>query len=250
VAGLTDFLRGKDAMKIRNRRLVGAAGWLATKVARTLFRTLRLDYTCLGPPCDPDHAAPDDRLAYSTWHENLLLPTVVFGRPSVRVLISEHADGELLASLIRAVGMGMVRGSTNRGGVKALRKLVTDDSSFRHLAVTPDGPRGPRRVVQPGLVYVASRNGMKIVPLGVGYARPWRLGSWDRFAIPKPCSRARCIFSAPITVPPGLRAAELETYRLLVQEEMDRVNAVAQNWADTGRLVLPPAAAEPRKLAS
>lgn len=237
-------------MKIRNRRLVAAAGWLATRTALTLFRTLRLDYTCLGTPCDPDHAAPDDRLVYCIWHENLLLPTVVFGRPSIRVLISEHADGQLLGSLITAVGMGMVHGSTTRGGVKALRQLVTDDSPFRHLAVTPDGPRGPRQEVQPGLVYVASRNGMKIVPMGVGYRKPWRLGSWDQFAIPKPFTRGRCIFSAPIEVPPGLRAAEMEPYRMRVQAEMERVNALAQDWADTGRLVLPPAEPQVHKPAA
>jgi lysophospholipid acyltransferase (LPLAT)-like uncharacterized protein len=91
---------------------------------------------------------------------------------------------------------------------------------------------------------------MKVVPLGVGYRRPWRLGSWDRFAIPRPWTRGRCIFSEPITVPGGLRAAEMEPYRVKVQEEMDRVNALAQDWADTGRLVLPPAGSESRKPAA
>src|SRR5207302_49656 len=110
---------------------------------------------------------------------------------------------------------------------------------------------GPRRVVQPGAVYIASRTGMKLIPVGIGYHRPWRLKSWDRFAMPKPFARARCILGEPIIVPPNLRTAGLEEYRQRVQVEMDRLNAAAEAWAATGRLYLSPAASfEPIKLAS
>jgi lysophospholipid acyltransferase (LPLAT)-like uncharacterized protein len=83
---------------------------------------------------------------------------------------------------------------------------------------------------------------MKIVPFGVGYRRPWRAGSWDRFAVPRPFSRAKFLTADPIAVPPGLRSAGLEPYRQMVQAEMDRLNAIAEDWAETGRLVVPPAA--------
>jgi lysophospholipid acyltransferase (LPLAT)-like uncharacterized protein len=238
-------------VKIRNRHLVRFAGWLGTRAARTLFATLRSGHQSLGPNCAPAHVPPGDRLIYCIWHENLLLPTLSFGCQEIAVLISKHADGQILGSLITSLGMGMVCGSTNRGGVEAVRKLIGEDYSWRHLAVTPDGPRGPRRVVQAGIVYVASRTGMKIVPVGVGYGRAWRLGSWDRFAIPKPFARAKCLTADPIAVPPGLKAAELEPYRLRIQTEMDRLNLLAEGWADTGRLTPPPADAEgPRRLAS
>ena len=131
------------------------------------------------------------RTSFSIWHEYLLLPTIQFGGPDLAVLISAHADGQVLGGLIRMTGMDMVLGSTNRGGVEAVRQLVQPDAPWRNVAVTPDGPRGPRRVVQPGIVYIASRTGMKVVPIGVGYDRPWRVGSWDRFAVPKPGSRVR-----------------------------------------------------------
>lgn len=229
-------------MKIRNPRLLAAAGWTATRAAYALFRTLRFEYRPLGPSCEPARVPAGERIIYCIWHENLLLPTVYFGRPEIAVLISQHRDGQLLGSLIQSLGMGMVCGSTTRGGVDAVRKLVAGDAPFRHLAVTPDGPRGPRRVVQQGLVYVASRAGMKVACVGVGYRRPWRLGSWDRFAIPKPFTRARCVTAEPIAVPPGLKAGELEPYRLHIQAEMDRLNAAAEAWAETGRLDVPPAA--------
>jgi lysophospholipid acyltransferase (LPLAT)-like uncharacterized protein len=92
---------------------------------------------------------------------------------------------------------------------------------------------------------------MKIAPIGVGYRRPWRAGSWDRFAVPRPFSRARCLTDEPIAVPAGLRAADLEPFRLRVQAEMDRLNGLAERWAETGRLHLPPGgAARPLKRAS
>lgn len=215
-------------MKIRNRRLIAAAGWLGTRSLRVLFRTLRFQYQPLGPDCAPAELGRSERLIYCIWHENLLLPTLTFGCPDIAVLISRHADGQLLGSLIGHLGMGLVEGSTTRGGIEAVRKMIHEDAPWRHLAITPDGPRGPRRVVQHGLVYVASRTGMRIVPVGVGYRQPWRFTSWDRFALPKPFSRALCITDEPIAVPPSLRAADLEPYREQVQAEMDRLNALAE----------------------
>lgn len=237
-------------MKIRDPRLLAAAGWAATRAARGLVRSLRVRYQALGPGAHPDHVPPGERVIYSIWHENLLLPTVYFGRPSMAVLVSQHRDGQLLGTLIQSLGMGMVCGSTTRGGAEAVRKLVDVNAPFRHLAVTPDGPRGPRRVVQQGLVYVASRTGMKVSCVGIGYRQPWRLGSWDRFAVPRPFTAARCLIGAGIFVPPGLKAVQLEPWRLRIQAEMDRLNAAAEAWAETSRLQLLPADELPLRLAS
>jgi hypothetical protein len=185
---------------------------------------------------EPASRSPGERSIYAIWHENLLLPTVLQGAPEIAVLISKHADGRMLDELIGAMGMRSVRGSTNRGGVEALRQLIDADAPWKHLAVTPDGPRGPRRVVQPGIIYVASRTGMTIVPVGVGYRKPFRAKSWDRFAIPKPFSRAVCVTAEPIAIPPNLRPATLEPFRLMVQNEMDRLNDIAERAAETGAL--------------
>jgi lysophospholipid acyltransferase (LPLAT)-like uncharacterized protein len=229
-------------MKIRNRHLIRAAGWLGTKASKCLIRSQRIDHHRIGDGRSPRELPPGStvRHIYAIWHENLLLPTVHFGDPSLAVLISKHADGQILGSLITAMGMGMVQGSTNRGGIAAVRELINDPNARRHLAVTPDGPRGPRREVQPGCVYVASRAGMSIICVGVGYRRPWRLKSWDRFAVPKPGGRATCILADPIVVPAGLKSEQLEVYRRQVQAEMDRVSTAAEVWADSGKLSLVP----------
>jgi lysophospholipid acyltransferase (LPLAT)-like uncharacterized protein len=229
-------------MKIRNRHLIRAAGRLGAGLARLLVRTLKVEYRPLGPDMATDRLALSDRFIFSVWHENLLLPVVRFGGPDLAVLLSSHRDAEVLVRLITSIGMDLVRGSTTRGGVEAVRNMLKPDVRWRNLAISPDGPRGPRRVVQSGMVYVASRTGMKIVPLGVGYDQPWRTKSWDRFAVPRPFTRARCLTGYPIAIPPGLRSAGLEEHRLRVQAEMDRLNALAERWAETDLLLVPPAA--------
>jgi lysophospholipid acyltransferase (LPLAT)-like uncharacterized protein len=225
-------------MKIRNRHLIRAAGTLGTLGLRALFRSLRFKLHEIGSSdIKPRQQDNPDRFIYCIWHENLLLPTLSWGGPDLAVLISKHADGQLLGSLITALDMTMVQGSTNRGGIEAVRKLTKDPNARKHLAITPDGPRGPRRVVQPGIVYVASRAGMKIVCVGVGYRNPWRMRSWDRFAVPKPFTRACCVISEAISVPANAKTGELETYRLQVQAEMDRLAVIADDFAERGRKV-------------
>lgn len=221
-------------MKIRNRTLVRLAGWSATRVIKTLFATVRHRYLPLGENLDPKDRQDSGRSIFAIWHENLLCPAVLFGHRDIAVLISKHADGQLLAPLIASMGMSTVLGSTNRGGVDAVRKLIAGDAPWRHLAVTPDGPRGPRRIVQPGIIYVAARTGMTIVPVGVGYRRPFRFKSWDRFAVPKPFGRATIVTADPVAVPESIRPDTLEPFRLIVQNEMDRLNGLAEAWAETG----------------
>jgi hypothetical protein len=223
-------------MKIRNPYLLRAVGWLLACLIRLVIRSLRLEVAYLGSargPVDLPSTAP--RYLYAIWHEHLLLPAARFGHPDLAVLISKHADGQLLGSLIDAMGMAQVTGSTNRGGLEAVRQLLRNDANRKHLAVTPDGPRGPRRRVHEGIGFIASRTGFQIVPIGVGHRRPWRLKSWDRFAIPKPFAMARIVCGAPMVVPAALRAAELEQYRHQIESEMLRLTELAQQWADTGR---------------
>jgi lysophospholipid acyltransferase (LPLAT)-like uncharacterized protein len=236
-----------NVMKIRDRRLIAAAGWMGTQVFHTLSATLRFDFQSLGEiPVDPLAAPRHSRFIYVLWHENFLIPIIRFGDPSTAALVSRHADGQMLGSLIRSTGMHVVHGSTSRGGVAAVRHILRDDVPYQHLAITPDGPRGPRRRVQPGVVYLASRTGMPIVAIAVGYRRPWRMNSWDSFAIPRPFSRVRCLFGKPLTVLPDMSPAALEPVRERLQEELDSLSLAAENWADRGVLELPPSRPQAR----
>lgn len=222
-------------MKIRNRHLLRLAGGLASLACRGLVRSLRFHYKQLGEisvnPADHD---PSRKTIISLWHEHLMLPAARFGGPDKAALVSEHADGQLLSSLLKSKGMGLIFGSTNRGGVLALRQMTDPNTPWQHLVVTPDGPRGPRRIVQPGILFVAAKTGIPVIPLGIGLSRCWRTKSWDRFCVPKPFARGVLISGESIFVPSEAKKDGLEPYRLMVQNEMDRLTIIAQDWAETG----------------
>ncbi len=233
-------------MKIRHPGLIKVLGFVVAWVVRLWLATVRYRTCSLGPPVYPNHPGLTGHYLYAFWHENMLLPAYHYARADVSVLISRHADGQLIAEACRHLGFGLVRGSTTRGGVEAVRQMLRLGKTG-HLAITPDGPRGPRRQVQSGLVYLAARTGLPIVPGGMAYDRPWRMNSWDRFALPRPFGRAACVVGAPITVPPDADREQLEQYRRRVEEALHRVTAAAERWAETGEA---PAAAEPGRPAA
>ena len=131
-------------------------------------------------------------------------------------------------------GSTVIRGSNTRGGTAALLRMLRDKAATRHFGISTDGPKGPRRRFQFGAVYLASRTGFSIAPIGFGFSRCWRAKSWDRFAIPLPFSRVRCVSGHPFHVPPGLSSAELEPYRQAIEDHMNHITTIAENWAATG----------------
>ena len=137
------------------------------------------------------------------WHGQML-PMLVHHRDrGAAVLISEHRDGEIIARVVRAFGLRAVRGSTSRGGGRALLELAAELRRGSEVAVTPDGPRGPRHAFAPGALVAAQRGGAPIVALVAHVDRAWRLKSWDRFEIPKPFARITIAYSEPLPVGGG-----------------------------------------------
>jgi lysophospholipid acyltransferase (LPLAT)-like uncharacterized protein len=217
-------------MKIRQPWLLKILGGVIALVVRFWIGSLRYRYRPLGPNMDPHRSGLRGHYIYAFWHENLLLPACQYGRRDIHVLISQHADGELIAEACKHLGFRLVRGSTTRGGVEALR-LMKKLANVGHLGITPDGPRGPRRKVQAGAIYLAARTGLPLVPIGFAFARAWRMGSWDRFALPLPYSQAVCVTGTPITVPNTADRVQLERYRELVQDAMDQASTAAEHLA-------------------
>jgi lysophospholipid acyltransferase (LPLAT)-like uncharacterized protein len=229
-------------MKLRHPLLLRLLALLGAVLIRLLMGTVRFrfDYRRAGERHPADWRRR--RFVYAIWHESLLFGVSL--RSRLTTLVSQHADGELITLICRLLGLGIVRGSTTRGGGQGMLDLVHASRSS-HVVVTPDGPRGPRRRVQPGLVFLASRCGLPIVMGGVGYSRAWRARSWDRFVIPWPGSTAYCVVSEPIHVPPDLDRRGLERYRRLVEERFLEVTEAAERWAAGGR---PERAAAPPSL--
>ena len=216
-------------MKIRSPRLIRLAAFVGAVFVRLLLATLRPRVHAADNrrhPADPEQ----ERFLYAFWHESLL--AAASRRAKINVLISLHADGEIITQICRGLGFGVVRGSTTRRGGGALLEMLHRGRDA-HLAITPDGPRGPRRTFQIGAIYVASRSGLPIVPIGVGFSRAWRAKSWDRFAVPLPFSRVYGVLGEPIHIPPDLDRAGLEHYRALVEAQLLAATQAAEQWAAT-----------------
>jgi lysophospholipid acyltransferase (LPLAT)-like uncharacterized protein len=171
---------------------------------------------------------------YIFWHEYILFPFYLRGHCNMTMLLSRHRDAEILSYAAYHLGFDFVRGSTNRGGVAAIRELL-DKSRRMNLTITPDGPRGPRRKMAPGSIYLASKLGLPLVVMGYGYDRPWRVKkAWDHFAIPRPFSRARAILSGEIFVPANLDRDRIDYYRQKIEQLMNRLTTEAETWAESG----------------
>jgi lysophospholipid acyltransferase (LPLAT)-like uncharacterized protein len=159
------------------------------------------------------------------WHGQLL-PLVHFHRgEGIVVLVSDHADGEYVTRLIERSGFGTARGSSTRGGTKGLRSLVRAARAGRDLALTPDGPQGPKGVFKPGALLVAQISGLPVVPLAVGASRGWRFKSWDAFLVPEPFSRIQIEYLPPRYVPRRASRSELEQMAEGIGRELNELTA-------------------------
>ena len=138
------------------------------------------------------------------------------------VLASASRDGAVLAAAIGVAGMKAVRGSSSRRGATALKELLRVLKDGNDAAVTPDGPRGPRYVLQPGVVKLAQASGVPIMPLHIDISRSWRLNTWDRFHIPRPFSKVTLTLDERITIPRHLDDAEFEAARGKLEAIMHR----------------------------
>jgi lysophospholipid acyltransferase (LPLAT)-like uncharacterized protein len=216
-------------MKVRSRALIRWIGFLGAVVIRMWIGTLSFRYRFLGENVYPDEGGEKSYL-YAFWHENILVPCREFARRDIRVLISQHADGEMIAQVCKHMGLGTIRGSSTRGGIKAMREMIRA-SARGHIAVLPDGPRGPRRHVELGLIFLAAKTGLPIVLLGIGHDRPWRLNTWDRFCVPRPFSKAMVLASAPIVIPENADKQELEMWRQKVETMLTDLTDCAERLA-------------------
>ena len=177
--------------------LARAAPLLGALALRALAGTLRVRRE--EAPVAPLWAARAP-VIYVVWHGRILLLPYLYGHRGAHALTSRSRDGELVARWIRGFGLEPVRGSSSRGGGAALRELTRALRAGGEVVVVPDGPRGPREVLKPGVIALARLSGAPIVPMAVGASREWRLRSWDEFRIPRPFARCVVRFGEPMRV--------------------------------------------------
>lgn len=227
-------------MKLKSKILNRGIGALGGAAFGLLVKTLKVDGRFIDTERDPRITGkPVGRIGV-IWHETLLLPTILFGGYGGVTLISQSADGDIATAIAEHFGWRVVRGSSTRGGVTAVREILAAAGDNKiDIAMPADGPRGPRREIKDGLLFLAAKTGMPLMPMGVGLASPWRFKSWDRFAIPKPFHRACVVFGEDIVVPADADRDVYAACRIRVQEAMNQVTIQAE--ATVGNIALPAA---------
>jgi lysophospholipid acyltransferase (LPLAT)-like uncharacterized protein len=216
----------RSAFSLKTKRTMPT--WLAAPVARLVNLW---GMSCQVKVVDPHGGFGPSRfpVIYAIWHNRILLLPSLMGRDArhrIAALISASRDGNYGAALFRHVGLKPVRGSSSQGGMRALRILLRELDDGNATAVTLDGPRGPRYEVQPGVVLLARKSGVPIVPVSLNAPCRWQLRSWDQTQIPKPFSRVELRVGDPVHFPADekvdLAAAKRRLRQAMLEVTRDR----------------------------
>jgi lysophospholipid acyltransferase (LPLAT)-like uncharacterized protein len=171
------------------------------------------------------------KLIFAFWHSRLLLVSYMYKGLGAYTLVSRSDDGEIIARILERQGQTCVRGSTKRGGLRALAQHIKLlKTTGNPGAIIPDGPRGPRFKAQPGVITLAQKTGFPILPVTYSARHAKTFNSWDRFMLPRPFSRCRVIFGNPIHVEADLDKSGLENCRRLLEDELCRITTEADEY--------------------
>jgi lysophospholipid acyltransferase (LPLAT)-like uncharacterized protein len=195
----------------RRRAAVSAIAGLGYPLVNALGHTLR--WRVEGLHYYDRVVASGRQPVMAFWHGRILPATFYFRRRGIVVITSENFDGEWIARIIERFGYRTARGSTTRGGKRAMLQLVRDMEAGKPAGFTVDGPRGPARVAQPGAIWLAKATGNPVLPFHLEASAHWSVGSWDRTQIPKPFSTVALVVGEPIEIRRDAPDAQLEAAR-------------------------------------
>lgn len=227
----------------KNKRVIGALSWLAARYIRLVATTTRWQVEGI----DPALAAIAARQPFlgGFWHGRMVMMPGLWKRyapgADIRMLISLHRDGRFVAQAVERLGFRTIAGSSRRGGAQALRQITEALDQGANVAITPDGPRGPRMRASLGIVGAASR---AEVPIFIGSASASRghvFKSWDRFLLPMPFARVAFVIKGPFHVPPDADDAALEEARARIEAALN--DATREADVKCGRTPIEPAPA-------
>ncbi len=170
--------------------------FLASLIIRVLYRFNRIEH--LGGEYLQSCRRQSKKGIFVFWHDQLLMMVKSVPRQGAKILISSSKDGEMIARTMRCFGHEAVRGSSTRGGIAAMREMIVLAKGSADLVITPDGPKGPRHQVKPGVVQLAKLSGRPVFPMAFACSRGHRFNSWDRFLLPFPFGRGVFIIGVPL----------------------------------------------------
>ena len=212
--------------QLRWRILLRVISW----AIRLLARTWRVRFEGYAPAFPPNRPQADS-LIYPFWHSRILTLTSLYRGKPVCVMVSTHRDGEAIARIAGMLGFTFVRGSTTREGLRALLELAGIARKGHDVAITPDGPRGPREVLQIGTVILAQKSRRPLVLITTAARSAWRTRSWDAQLIPKPFARVICLISEPIAVPDE-KGIDIEAIRLDLESRLRELTRRAEEMVE------------------
>jgi lysophospholipid acyltransferase (LPLAT)-like uncharacterized protein len=171
------------------------------------------------------------------WHGRLaMMPYAWNRRAPFMMLISNHRDGRIIADAVRHFGIDSIAGSTTEGGPAALRNMVRQLKAGNCIGITPDGPDGPAMRASSGIVAAARLSGAPVIPVTYATRNRRILDTWDRFHLPFPFSRGVFLWGEAIEVPEDADAADMERYRILIEERLNALTFEADRRMGHGRL--------------
>jgi lysophospholipid acyltransferase (LPLAT)-like uncharacterized protein len=212
-----------------------AAQWLLLNLAppvahvyiRLLHATMRIEV--VGAEALDAARRDPGKYILCFWHSRFVLMPYCYPGPRIVVLSSNHRDAEALVRILRKFGIEQARGSSTEGGATGMRQILRKVSEGCDVGLTPDGPRGPRRRVQPGVVALARLSGLPIIPVTFSASPARRLRTWDRTLLPKMFSKGAFVYGRPIVVPRDATPADQEDGRLALEAELDRITDLADD---------------------
>lgn len=213
--------------------------WLLTAVApallsgalRLLAKTLRIEYVHADELLA--RCARGEQSIIAFWHNRAVMMPIVSPVPKLCIMNSQSRDGEIATRALARWGIRSVRGSATRGGAGGFMQLVNAYRAGYDLAVVPDGPRGPRYVVKPGVIHLARATGAPIYPVTCAVNRMRQLRNWDRLVVPLPFARLLCMVGEPLPVPRHATDDEIEALRRVLEERLNALTRAAEAQVGT-----------------
>lgn len=217
-----------DQYPLKKRLLIRLADLFFYSAIKVLGATARFEVRGMA---NHDSIFADGKLPiYTFWHDRIFLGTYFFRGRGIVVITSQSFDGEYIARFIQRFGYGAIRGSSSRGGARALVSMIKAMRGGLPMAFTIDGPRGPKYKAKPGPLVVAKKTGNPILPFIVEPRQLWRVKSWDRMHIPKPFTKALLIIGDPIYVAADATADEIAAKMVELQTSLDELVGQAKQW--------------------
>lgn len=199
--------------------LISGALWLLSRTVRIHFVNATKLFACW---------ERGEQVIVAFWHDRVVMMPIAYRGHKLCIMNSRHRDGEIATRALARWGIRSVRGSATRGGVAGFMQLVNAFRDGYDLAVVPDGPRGPRHVVKPGVIHLARATGAPIFPVSYAASCRRQLRSWDRLLIPLPFARITFVAAPALEVPRQTADAEIEAKRLILEARLNEVTRAAE----------------------